>query len=117
MEITSAFLKPQGNVARYFDSAFLLFSCISMALVYYSINYEICIENKCNNLVVTKYWASSSVFYLLLSGSLLVTSVYIFKNKELPRLYSFAIAIGFGSACILSGMLLFGILREINLNT
>ena len=116
-EIINSIFRPQGNIARYFDSAFLLFGSITVALVYYSINFELCTNDKCSDLVITKYWVSSSVFYLIFSVSLFITSVFVFKNRELPRIYSFAITVGFGSAVVLSGMLLFGIVREIGLNT
>jgi len=87
-----------------------------MGLVYYSINHELCEANQCSKLVITKYWVESSIIYLVFSVSLLISSIFIFKSKELPRIYSYAITIGLGSGAVLSGMLLFAISREINLS-
>ncbi|MES9862593.1 MAG: hypothetical protein ABW157_14030 [Candidatus Thiodiazotropha sp. LLP2] len=108
--------KPQGVLLRHFSSAYLLFSSITMALVYYSINYEICTGNKCNNLKINSNWESLTPFLLILSSSIFLTSIFVYKNKELPRIYSAAIALGFGAATILSGKLVVLMLREININ-
>jgi hypothetical protein len=114
-EIKTALMRPQGRLARFIDTAFLFICGIAMALVYYSINYELCIANKCNDLVITRYWVSSSFFYLLFSAALAVTSIFIYRSRELPRLYCYAITIGMAAGVVLSGMMLFAITREINL--
>ena len=116
-EILRQLLKPQGTFLRYICSAFLLFSSLTVALVYYSINYEICADNMCSKLHVNRNWQSLDPFLWILSGSILLISIFVFKSKELPRIYSVALTLGFGAATILSGKLLFLIQYEININT
>ena len=115
-QLTNIAMNPQGRLARFFDSAFLFFSGIVMVLVYYSINYELCTANRCDDLVITRYWVSSSFFYLLFSAGLVLTSIFIYRSRELPRLYCYAITIGMGAGTVLSSMMLLAITREINLN-
>jgi len=112
--LLNSLLQPQSNIIRLIDTAFLLLCSITTALIYYSINYELCIHNKCNNLMITKYWVASSEIYLIFSTALFISSVFIYKSKQLSRLISLTLTIALSSGTILSGMIIFAIIRELN---
>ena len=116
-KILLAFFKPQGMYLKYICAAYLFFSSATVALIYYSINYEICADNVCSKLLVNKNWQSLDPFLWILSGSMLLVGIFVLKSKELPRIYSLALAFGFGAATILSGKLFFLIQYEIKINT
>jgi len=114
-EILLSLFRPQGTLLRYISSAYLIFSSVTVTLVYYSINYEICINDKCSNLLVNNNWVSLNPFLLILSGSIFLVSIFVFRSRSLSIIYSIALALGFSAATILSGKLLVLIQYEISI--
>ena len=112
-EFSKKYLSPQGRITRYFDSFFIFMCSIVSIYIYYGINYELCSNNVCEKLVVTKYWFTSSYLFLIYSASVFVTGLFVLKTKELQRIYSISIALAIGTSFILCGMLFFAIMREL----
>ncbi len=112
-EFLNTYLSPQGTLTRYIDSLFIFLCSLTALLVYYSINYELCIDSACDDLAITQYWVSSSIIYLIYSASVFVTGIFVFNTKQLPKIYSIGITLAIGSSFVLSGMIIFAISQEI----
>jgi len=104
---------PQRNVFRYIDASIIFIISISSFFVYYSINYELCIDNICNSLVITRYWVTSSILYIIYGASAFITGIYVLKTKELPGIYGIAITLVVSTGFVLCSMIFFAIMREL----
>lgn len=116
-EFSNKYLSSQGRVTRYVNFFIIFFCSISSVFVYYSINYDLCDNNSCDKLVITKYWVTSSYLFLIYSGSVFIMGIFVFKTRELQRIYSIALTLAISTSFILCGMLIFAIMREIGINS
>ena len=92
-EIKKSFMTPVGNLSRYFQFG-LIFLCGLMSFwAYYYIEYELCGSEKCTDLVVTKIIAELTPLYIIQGICLLIVSLFIKRNSNIPKLYMSSISI------------------------
>ena len=112
--MTNKLFLPPGPVGRRIEGIIVCLSGMSCFLSYWLINFEICAKGNCENLNVTKFFVVASERYLVLGVVVLISGVFLYSNKEIIRIYRLGIE---GSALIgvfLSGMIVFGMLKEIS---
>ena len=110
-------LTPQNSVLRWIDAVMLFISGITSISFYFIINFYFCIGEICEKLNVSKIWVILSFLYLVYGISLIVVSIYIYKKKDLIKLYSLAITLMAASSFVLIGMQIFAIYKELNVIT
>ena len=109
----STLMKPQGAIGRWFDVVFLFVAGVASFYNFYLIEFQICRDDSCENLVVTSYYVSATWWYLLFGVSVLSVSYFIHATKRLPRVFALAITLCSLSGFVLSGMVVFAILKEV----
>ena len=106
-------MKPQGALGRWFDVVFLFIAGAASFYNFYLIEFRICRDYGCGNLVVTSYYVSATWWYLLFGVSVLGVSYFVHQAKSLPRAFALAITLCSLSGFVLSGMVVFAILKEV----
>jgi len=106
-------LKPQGAVSRWIDSIMLVMGGLSCFLAYYFIEYDVCLNGKCENLTITAFWVKTSYIYIVLGVSLLIVGVFIAKEKNISRIYSLGILVVCSGVALSYGLIFFAMLREL----
>ncbi|MEM7504654.1 MAG: hypothetical protein AAF417_21650 [Pseudomonadota bacterium] len=105
--------KPQGAIGRWFDVFFLLMAGAVSFYNFYLIHFRICRDYECESLVVTSYYASAPWWYLVFGVSVLGVAFFIHETKNLPRVFALAITLCSLCGFVLSGMVVFAILKEV----
>ena len=108
----SYFTKPQGAVARWCDAVAVSVAGFCGFLSYYLIEFKICRDYRCEDFVVTSFYASISWLYLVYGLALLGVGVFLVVARDLPRAFALAITVSSLSGFFLSGMIVFAMLRE-----
>lgn len=108
--------RPQGNIARWVDVVAVFAAGICSFYSYYLIEFNICRTYNCEDLLVTRYYASASWWYLLFGFALFGVSLFIRKARDLPKMFAIAITISSLSGFFLSGMVVFAMLKEASIN-
>jgi len=86
---------------------------LSCFLAYYFIEYDVCLNGECENLTITAFWVKTSSIYIVLGVSLLVVGIFIAKEKNISRIYSFGIVVSCLGVAFSYGLIFFAILREL----
>ena len=110
-------LKPQGNVSRYISTIFILLMGIGGAYIYFAIEHFLCVGNRCSDLVITKTWVNTSIYFLFYGASCFVIGVFVWRLKQLQTMFVWAVDILVGSSFLILGKVFFAIAIEIGKNT
>ena len=111
------FLKPQGKISRYFSTFFIFLAGIGGIYIYFAIEYFLCISNKCSDLLITKTWVNTPVYFVIYGICCLVIGVYVWRSKQLQTMFVWSIDILVGSSFLLLGKAFFAIAIEIGKST
>ena len=110
--LRSYFASPQGTVARWCDVIVVSLAGFSSSWSYYLIEFSICRDYQCEDFVVTSFHASVSWWYLVFGIALVGVGVFLAVARELPRVFALAITVASISGFVLSGMVVFAMLKE-----
>ena len=58
-------LKPQGNISRYLSTAFVFLVGAGSIYIYFAIEYFLCANDRCVDLVITKTWVDMSAVFVV----------------------------------------------------
>lgn len=114
-DLGSFLAKPQGEIARWMDVIAVSAAGLCSIFSYFLIEFEICQAYACKNLVVTSFYASASWWYLVFGIALLGIGLFIHRARDLQRAFAMAITVSSLSGFVLSGMVVFAILKEARL--
>ena len=106
-------MKPQGAIGRWFDVVFLFIAGVASFYNFYLVKFQICRDYSCEKLVVTSYYVSATWWYLLFGAAVLGVSYFIYARRNLPRVFALAITLSSLCGFVLSGMVVFAILKEV----
>ena len=81
-------------------------------LVYALIKFDLCATRDCEQLVVTKFYASLPEMYLAYGAACILTGVFLYSNKDVNRTFRLGIEAAILIGFVLSGMIAFGMLTE-----
>jgi hypothetical protein len=107
--------KPQLNVARWCDSIAIFIAGLCSLYFFYFIEFNFCRDYECENLVVTGFFAAAPWWYLLFGLSLLGVGAFVYRTRDLPRIFAIVITVSSLAGFVLSGMIVFAMLREAKL--
>ena len=110
----SKFIIPQGELMRTIDSIFIFLAGVTCIFSSYFIKFNLCKNNACEKLEFTKLWANASSLYIVYGISLIAVSIFIFKTKELPKIYGITITLVSLIGFMFCVSIVFAISREIN---
>lgn len=114
-DLATLLAKSQGGVARWANVIAVSIAGVSSFSCYYLVEFNICQNFDCERLVVTRYYASSTWWYLVLGLALLGVGHFLRRAKDLARGYAIAITIASLTGFVLSGMAVFAMLKEVKL--
>jgi hypothetical protein len=107
------FLKPQGNVSRYFSFFVILLVGLGGLYTYFAIEYFLCAESRCVDLAITSSWIRTTELYFIYGLCCIIISFFVLKTKQLQCMYAWAIDILVASSFILIAKSFFAIALEI----
>ena len=110
----SRLCKPPGPIARRLDGCVVCLAGISCFLSFYLIEFHICQKHDCEKLEVTSFFINMSALYIVYGIVVLMVGVFLFRDRSLTRLQRFGIEMTACIGAILSGMVVFGMLKEIS---
>ena len=113
-DIYSKFIIPQGKLMRTVDSIFIFLAGVTCLFSSYFIKFVLCENDVCKKLEFTKLWANASLLYIVFGVSLIAVSIFIFKTKELPKIYGITITLVSLIGFMFCVSLVFAISREIH---
>jgi len=98
-----SFLTPQRKTGRIFTISLLCLSSFMFLYQYWLLDYYICEKFDCSSLVITDIWIKKSFMFIIIGICNIGTTLFIFKNKNIPSIYVAAITLGFLTAAIITG--------------
>ena len=107
-----SFLSPQGKIGRFFNISILCLSSFLFLYQFWLINYYICEKADCSSLVITDIWIKQSFMFIIVGLCNISTTLFIYKNKNIPNIYITAISLGFLTAAVITGYIPFAIGNE-----
>lgn len=116
-ELEEAFSKNVGTVYRCFTGLLIFVAGLFSCLMYYAIEYDLCINSACDKLVVTSAWVSSSGLFVVMGLGYIGIGLGILKSKQLSKFQCISITLAMGVGWILSSAIYFAISKELRLIT
>ena len=104
----------QGTFMRVMDSALIFIAGSAALYCYYTITFMLCADNACDKLSFTKTWVNSASLYIVFGISLIGVAVFMYTEKELPKIYAYAITLTALLGSVFSIKIVFSILKELN---
>ncbi|RLW69806.1 MAG: hypothetical protein B6D71_08835 [gamma proteobacterium symbiont of Stewartia floridana] len=111
------FLKPQGSISRYLSAVFIFLVGAGSIYIYFAIEYFLCANDRCIDLVITKAWIDMSAFFVIYGICCFVIGIFVFREKQLQIMYAWSCDILIGSGFYLFSKSFFAIAIEIGNNT
>ncbi|MBV2090510.1 MAG: hypothetical protein KUF72_06440 [Candidatus Thiodiazotropha sp. (ex Ctena orbiculata)] len=116
-KLDSTFFKPQGNVSRYLSSAFIFMVGAVSIYMFFAVQYFLCADNQCDDLVITKPWVNMPGLFIVYGLCSFIVSIFVFSEKELKTVFAWSFDLLVGSGFYLFGKSFFAIAIEIGKNT
>ncbi len=106
-------LKPQGNASRILSALFIFLMGAGGIYLYFAIEYILCVDNNCVDLVVTKTWLRLPIFFVLYGICCFVVGIFVWRSKDLKIIFAWAISLLAGCSFYLLSKIFFAIAIEI----
>ncbi len=101
-------------MSRWIDSSALVLSGLACLLIYYMITFDICAINGCDKLTIMRFWVSLAWLFIPYGLAQIGVGVFLAQARELARIYRLAIVVSGLLGTVLAGMVVFGVVAEIN---
>lgn len=109
-----AMLSPVKPLSRWLDSSALILSGLVCLLVYYLITFDLCASRDCGEITVMKFWVSLAWLFIPYGLAQIGIGVFLAKAYELARIYRICIVVSGLLGTVLAGMVVFGVIAELN---
>jgi len=106
-------LSSPSAAGRWADGVIVCLVGVACLFVFYLIKFDLCGNDKCGDLVYTKFWANSAELFILYGLAIFLVGIFLIREKVIIRLYRLGIVVVVITGFILSGIIVFGIGSEL----
>jgi len=108
------FLKPKTILGQWLNLLFIGLSASVSFYSYYLIQFNLCTNDACSSLKITKLWVMFSPAYILYGILSLVIGYFLYEYKQLPSIYADCIAMATTFCILFIGFLPIAISNELS---
>ncbi len=92
----------------------MILAGLASLLVYHLITFDLCASKNCGEITVMKFWVSLAWLFIPYGLAQIGIGVFLAKAYELARIYRLCIVVSGLLGTVLAGMVVFGVIAELN---